>query len=73
MVDLEYSVDLGEEAFEETEVAARDVFDRRGGLRVGEVIGVEGAAEAFPVAVEHEEELIAAEGPVVVGEAEATV
>lgn len=51
LVDLEYSVDLGEEAFEEAEVAARDAFDRGDGLRVGEVVGVEVSAEAFPVAV----------------------
>jgi len=72
LVYLEYSGDLGEEAFEEAKVAARDAFDRGDGLGVGEVVGVEGSAEAFPVAVEHEEEFVAPEGTIVVGEAEAT-
>ncbi len=49
MVDFEYAVDLGEEAFEESEVAAGDAFDGGDGLGVGEVVGVEGAAEVFPV------------------------
>lgn len=59
LVDLEYRCDLGEEAFEEAEVAAGDPFDR--GEGVGEVVGVEGAAQAFPVAVEDEQELVAAQ------------
>jgi hypothetical protein len=37
-------LDLGEEAFEESEVAAGDAFDGRDGLSVGEVVGVEGLA-----------------------------
>jgi hypothetical protein len=40
-VDLQHSSDLGEEAFEEAEIAAGDAFDRGYGLRVGEVFGVE--------------------------------
>ncbi len=66
-------MDLGEEAFEEAEVAAGDAFDGRDGLSVGEVVGVEGFAEACPVAVEDEEQLVASEGAVAVGEAEAAI
>lgn len=66
LVDLEYSRDLWEEALEETEVAAGDALDRGDGLRVREVLGVEGAAESFPVAVEDEEELVASEWAVAV-------
>jgi hypothetical protein len=73
LVDLEYSADLGEEAFEESEVASGDAFDGGDGLGVGEVVGVEGATETFPVAVEDEEEFVAADGSVAVGEAEAAV
>ncbi|MDF2919420.1 MAG: hypothetical protein K0S70_3637 [Microbacterium sp.] len=64
---------MGEEAFEESEVAACDAFDRGDCLCVGEVISVESFAEAFPVAVEDKEEFVAAEGAVAVGEAEAAV
>jgi hypothetical protein len=60
-------------ADEDAEVAAGDPFDCCDGLGVSEVVGVEGAAEAFPVAVENEEKFVAAEGAVVVGEAEAAV
>jgi len=70
---LEDSADLGEEAFEEPEVASGDPFDGGDGLGVGEVVRVEGAAKTFPVAVEDEEEFIAAQGSVAVGEAEAAV
>lgn len=73
LVDLEHTSDLGEESFEEAKVAARDAFDCGDGLSIGEVVGVEGSAEAFPVAVEDEEEFVAAEGAVVVGEAESAV
>lgn len=57
----------------EPEVAAGDAFDGGDGLSVGEVVGVEGSAEAFPVAVENEEEFVATEGAISVGEAEAAV
>jgi len=73
LVDLEDSADLREEAFEEPEVASGDPFDGGDGLGVGEVVRVEGAAKTFPVAVEDEEEFIAAQGSVAVGEAEAAV
>ena len=48
LVDLEHSGDLREEAFEESEVAPGDAFDRGDSLSVGEVVRVEGAAEASP-------------------------
>lgn len=51
LVDLQYPVDLGEEPFEEAEVAAGDALDGGNGLRVGEVVRVEGLAKAFPMAV----------------------
>ncbi|MBG0741056.1 hypothetical protein IV500_16915 [Paeniglutamicibacter antarcticus] len=41
-------------------------FDGGYDLRVGEVAGVEGLAEPFPVAVQDEQELFASEGGVVV-------
>jgi hypothetical protein len=42
-------------------------------LGVGEVVRVEGAAEASPVSVQNEQELVSAEGAVSVGEAETAV
>src|SRR6218665_1671611 len=65
-VGLEYAIDLGEESFEEAEVAASDAFDGGDGLRVGEVLRVEDLADSLPMAVEDEQEFIAAQGPVVV-------
>ena len=59
MVDLKHSGDLREEAFEEAEVAPGDAFDRGDSLSVGEVVRVKGAAEAFPMAIEDEEQFIA--------------
>ena len=73
LVDFENAVDLGEESFEESEVAAGDAFDGGDGLSVGEVVGVQGAAQMLPVAVEDEEEFVTTEGAVPVGETEATV
>jgi hypothetical protein len=64
LVDLEHSGDLGEDAFEEAEVAARDAFDRGDGLRVGEVVRVKGSIKPFPMPFEHEEQLFSAEGTV---------
>jgi hypothetical protein len=49
LVDFQDPVDLGEESFEESEVPARDAFDGGDGLRICEVVGVEGSAEARPV------------------------
>jgi long-chain acyl-CoA synthetase len=66
LVDLQYTVDLGEESFEESEVAAGDAFDGGDRLRVGEVVRVEDLAESFPMAVEDEQEFFASEGPVMV-------
>ena len=73
LVDFEHSGYLWEEAFEEPKVAAGDAFDCGDGLGIGEVVGVEGVSEAFPVAVEDEEEFVSSEGSVVVGEAESAV
>ncbi|GAB2518817.1 hypothetical protein GCM10027064_15640 [Microbacterium petrolearium] len=53
-VDLQDPLDLGEEAFEEPEVAAGDPCDGCDGLGVGEVVGVEGLAEGSPVSLEDE-------------------
>ncbi len=68
-VDFEYSGYLGEEPFEEAEISAGDALDGGDGLGVG----VEGVSEAFPEAVEDEEEFVSSERSVVVGEAEAAV
>lgn len=73
LVDLEDPVDLGEEPFEQAEVASGDAFDGGDCLGVGEVVRVESSAEALPVAVEDEEELLAAQCAVLVREAEAAV
>lgn len=51
LVDLQYTGDLGEESFEEPEVAAGDPFDCGYCLGVGEVVRVEGPAEPFPVPI----------------------
>ena len=51
VVDFHYSFDLGEEPFEEPEVAAGDTGDRGDGLSVGEVVGVEHFAKVLPVAL----------------------
>ena len=59
LVDLEHSGDLREEAFEEAEVAPGDAFDRGDRLSVGEVVWVKSAAEAFPMAIEDEEQFLA--------------
>lgn len=66
LVDLQHAIDLGEEPFEQAEVAAGDAFDGGDGLSVGEVVRVESPAESLPVAVENEEELFPAKGAVVV-------
>jgi hypothetical protein len=49
LVDFQDSVDLGEESFEESGVAAGNAFHGGDGLCVGEVLWVERFAEAFPV------------------------
>ena len=73
LVDLQDASDLGEEALEEAEVASGDAFDRGDRLGVGEVFGVEGAAEALLVAGQDEQQFLAREGAVAVGEPEAAV
>ena len=66
LVDSENARDLREEAFQESEVPAGDSFDGGDGLGVGEVVGVESAAEAFPVTIEDEEEFVFAKCSVAV-------
>lgn len=56
---LKHSHDLREEAFKEAEVAPGDAFDRGDSLSVGEVVRGKGASEAFPMAIEDEEQFIA--------------
>lgn len=73
LVELHDAFDLHEQAVEEPEVASGDAGDGGDGLGVGEVAGVEGEAEPAPVAVEDEVELVVAEGPVGVGEADPAV
>lgn len=73
LVDFEDAGNLREQAFQESEVAAGDPFDCGDCLGIGEIIRVEVSAQAFPVPVENEEEFVAAEGSVVVGEAEPAV
>lgn len=73
LVDFHHSLNLREEAFKESEVAAGDASDRGDGLCVGEVIRVEFFAEFSPLSVEDEGEFFVAEGPILVGEPESTV
>jgi hypothetical protein len=58
---------------EEAEVAAGDAADRGDGLGVGEVVEVEGQAEAAPVAGQHEGELVVGQWAVLVGEPDAAI
>ena len=73
LVDFQYSGYLWEEPLKKSEVAAGDAFDRGDGLRVGEVVRVEGFTKPGPVSVENENEFRAAEGAVVVRESETAV
>ena len=66
LVDLKHPRDLWKEAFEESEVAASDALDGCDGLRVSEVLGVEGAAKASPMSVKDEQQFLSAECPVAV-------
>ncbi len=54
VVDLEDPFGLSEEAMDESEVAVGDPGDGADRLGVGEVVEVEGQAEAVPVVGEHE-------------------
>lgn len=72
-VDLEDSCDLRKEAFEQPEVSAGDPLDRGDRLRVGEVLGIEGAAETLPVTREDEEKLVTSQVSVSVGKPEPAV
>lgn len=73
LVDLQDALDLREEPLQQSEVPAGDAGDGSDGLRVGEVLGVEGLAQGAPVALEDEQQLVRAQGPVLVGEADTTV
>jgi hypothetical protein len=64
---------LGEEAVDEAEVAVGDARDGRDRFGVGEVLGGQREAELVPVAREYEVQLVGAERPVMVGEADAAV
>ena len=58
LVDLHDPAHLSEEPVDEAEVAAGNSRDRGDGLRVGEVVGVEGLSELLPVAFEDELQFI---------------
>lgn len=73
VVDLHDSFDLDEQAVDESEVAAGDAADGGDGLGVGEVGEVQGEAELVPVTAQDECELVVAERPLLVGEADAAV
>ena len=73
LVDFQDAGDLGEQSLEEPEVASGYPFDCCDGLGVGKVLGVQCLSEAFKLAVQDEEEFLAAEGPVSVGEAKAAI
>ena len=64
---------MGEEAVDEPEVAVGDPGDGGDRLGVGEVLGGEFEAERAPVVGEDEPQFVAAERPVLVGEADAAV
>ena len=73
LIDFQDSSDLGEEPFEESEVASGDAFDGGDGLSVGEVFRIKGASDPCPVSVKDEEEFVATKRSVVVGEPEPAV
>lgn len=72
-VDLQDALDLGEESFQESEVTSGDPGDGGDGLGVGEVLWVEGLGEGAPMPLQDEEQFLFAQGPVLVGEADAAV
>ncbi len=71
VVDPQDAFGLYEQAVDEPEVAAGDAADGGDGLGVGEVGQVQGEAELASVAAQDERELVVAERPVLVGEADA--
>ena len=73
LVDLHAPAHLSEEPVDEAEVAAGNSRDRRDGLRVGEVVGVEGLPELSSVAFEDELQFILSERSVLVSKAHSTV
>lgn len=66
-VDPHDPLDLGEQAFDEAEVAAGDAGDGGDGLSIGEVVLVEIDAEGAPASGQDEGQFLGTEGPVVVG------
>ena len=60
--------DLHEEAVKKVEVGARDPGNRSDGLCIGEVSLVERETELAPMPGQNEEELIALQGSIVMGE-----
>ena len=54
-VDLQDALDLGEEAFKESEVPSGEAGDGGDGLGVSKVLWVEGLAEGAPVPLQDEE------------------
>jgi hypothetical protein len=73
IVDLKDPPNLGEEAVDQAEVAVGDPGDGGDRLGVGEVLGGEFKAECAPVVGEDEAELVGAERPELVSEADAAV
>lgn len=73
VVDFHHSFDLGEEPFQEPEVAASDAGDCGDGLSVGEVFEVERLTEVSPMPLQNEVQFVLAEGSVLVCEADPAV
>lgn len=71
LVNVADARDLGEEALDEPEVAVGDAGNGGDGLGVREVVGIDSQAELLPAVCQDEGEFLGAEGPVVVGEADA--
>ena len=62
LVDLQDALDLREEPLQQSEVPAGDAGDGSDGLRVGEVLGVEGLAKRAPVSLENEQQFVLSQG-----------
>src|SRR5690606_17851428 len=73
LVDLQHALDLGEEAFEQSEVTAGDPGDGGDGLGIREVLWVEGLTKRAPVSLENELQLVLLQGAVLVGESDSAV
>lgn len=68
LVDLQHPLDLGEQSLDHAEVAAGQPLDRGDGLRIREVLRIQAFAQAFPVPVQHEQQLVFAQGTVAMRE-----